>query len=140
MQNKQIVLTSDRPPKEIEVLEERLRNRFEGGLLADVQPPTLETRIAILRRKSEEQKNPVDIKVLEYIAEMDSGDIRTSIGKLTKVIFFSTVPITSLVNNPFSSLPNSNLLKYSFITMFTYAPLYKTFSIASDANFLIFIF
>ncbi len=97
MQNKQIVLTSDRPPKEIEVLEERLRNRFEGGLLADVQPPTLETRIAILRRKSEEQKNPVDIKVLEYIAEMDSGDIRTSIGKLTKVIFFSKLhekPIT----------------------------------------------
>ena len=98
MQNKQIVLTCDRPPKEIEVLEERLRNRFEGGLLADVQPPTLETRIAILRRKSEEQKYPVDFKVLEHIAEMDSGDIRTSIGKLTKVIFFSKLhekPITS---------------------------------------------
>ncbi len=98
MQNKQIVLTCDRPPKEIEVLEERLRNRFEGGLLADVQPPALETRIAILRRKSEEQKYPVDFKVLEHIAEMDSGDIRTSIGKLTKVIFFSKLhekPITT---------------------------------------------
>ncbi len=97
MQNKQIILTSDRPPKEIEVLEERLRNRFEGGLLADVQPPALETRIAILRRKSEEQKYPLDIKVLTHIAEMDSGDIRTSIGKLTKVIFFSKLyekPIT----------------------------------------------
>lgn len=96
-QNKQIVLTSDRPPKEIEVLEERLRNRFEGGLLADVQPPTLETRIAILRRKSEEQKNPVDLKVLARIAEMDDGDIRSSIGKLTRVIFFSKLherPIT----------------------------------------------
>lgn len=96
-QNKQIVLTSDRPPKEIEVLEERLRNRFEGGLLADVQPPTLETRIAILRRKSEEQKNPVDVKVLARIAEMDDGDIRSSIGKLTRVIFFSKLherPIT----------------------------------------------
>ncbi len=101
-QNKQIVLTSDRPPKEIEVLEERLRTRFEGGLLADVQPPTLETRIAILRRKSEEQKYPLDYKVLEHIAEMDSGDIRISIGKLTKVIFFSKLyekPITpSLVD------------------------------------------
>ncbi len=97
-QNKQIVLTSDKHPKEIEVLEERLRTRFEEGLLADVQPPTLETRIAILRRKSEEQKYPVDLKVLEHIAEMDSGDIRTSIGKLTKVIFFSKLyekPITN---------------------------------------------
>ncbi len=97
MQNKQIVLTSDRPPHEIEVLEERLRNRFEGGLLADMQPPSLETRIAILRRKSEEQKCPVEIKVLSHIAEKDSGDLRTSIGKLTKVIFFSKLhdkPIT----------------------------------------------
>lgn len=102
MQGKQIVLSSDRPPKEIEVLEERLRTRFEGGLLADVQPPDLETRIAILRRKSEEQKSVVDIKVLAYIAEMDSGDIRSLIGKLTKVVFASKLherPITlELVN------------------------------------------
>lgn len=88
-QNKQIVLSSDRPIREIEVLEERLRSRFESGLIADVQVPSLETRIAILRRKSEEQKNPVDYKVLEHIAEMDDGDIRVSIGKLTKVIFYS---------------------------------------------------
>ena len=89
LQNKQIVLTSDRPPKEIEVLEDRLRTRFEGGLLADVQPPDLETRVAILRKKSEEQKCLVDIKVLTYIAEKTEGDIRTLIGKLTKVIFAS---------------------------------------------------
>ena len=89
MQNKQVVLTSDRPPKEIEVLEERLRTRFEGGLLADVQVPNLETRIAILRRKSEEQKCLMDFKVLSHIAEMNEGDIRSLIGKLTKVIFFS---------------------------------------------------
>ena len=102
MQNKQVVLTSDRPPNEIEVLEERLRTRFEGGLLADVQPPDLETRIAILRRKSEEQKCVVDMKVLSYIAEMNDGDIRTLIGKLTKVVFASKLherPITiDLVN------------------------------------------
>ncbi len=102
MQNKQVVLTSDRPPKEIEVLEERLRTRFEGGLLADVQPPDLETRIAILRRKSEEQKCVVDMKVLAYIAEMDNGDIRSLVGKLTKVVFASKLherPITiELVN------------------------------------------
>lgn len=97
MQNKQVVLTSDRPPREIEVLEERLRTRFEGGLLADVQTPDLETRIAILRRKSEEQKCLIDIKVLTYIAEMSDADIRTLIGKLTKVIFASKLhecPIT----------------------------------------------
>lgn len=101
-QNKQIVLTSDRPPHEIELLEERLRTRFEGGLLADVQAPDLETRIAILKRKSEEQKCVVDIKVLSYIAEMNDCDIRTLIGKLTKVVFASKLherPITiSLVN------------------------------------------
>ena len=102
MQNKQVVLASDRPPKEIEVLEERLRTRFEGGLLADVQPPDLETRIAILKRKSEEKKCVVNVKVLTYIAEMNDVDIRTLIGKLTKVIFASKLhekPITiELVN------------------------------------------
>lgn len=102
MQNKQVVLTSDRPPHEIEILEERLRSRFEGGLMADVQPPDLETRIAILRKKSEEQKCIVDIKVLTYIAEHSECDIRTLIGKLTKVIFASKLhekPITiELVN------------------------------------------
>ncbi len=102
MQNKQVVLTCDRPPKEIEVLEDRLRTRFEGGLLADVQIPDLETKIAILRRKSEEQKCVVDFKVLSYIAERSDDDIRTLIGKLTKVVFASKLherPITiELVN------------------------------------------
>lgn len=103
MQNKQVVLTSDRPPHEIEILEERLRSRFEGGLMADVQQPDLETRIAILRKKSEEQKCLIDIKILTYIAENSECDIRTLIGKLTKVIFASKLhekPITiELVND-----------------------------------------
>lgn len=102
MQNKQIVISSDRPPHEIEVLEERLRTRFEGGLLADVQKPDIETRIAILKKKSEEKKVVVDIKVLSYIAERGDEDIRSLIGKLTKVIFASQLhekPITiELVN------------------------------------------
>jgi chromosomal replication initiator protein len=84
-----VVLTSDRPPHEIELLEERLRTRFEGGLLADVQTPDLETRIAILRRKAEERKAVIDLKVLSYIAERNDCDIRTLIGKLTRVIFAS---------------------------------------------------
>ena len=97
MQNKQVVLASDRPPEEIEFLEDRLKTRFSGGLLADVQTPDLETRIAILRKKSEEQKCLVDIKVLAYIAETSDADSRTLIGKLTKVIFASKLherPIT----------------------------------------------
>ena len=102
MQNKQIVLTCDRPPHEIELLEDRLRTRFEGGLLADVQPPDVETRIAILKRKAEEQKCIVSLKVLTYIAEMNISDIRTLIGKLTKVLFAAKLherPITiELVN------------------------------------------
>ena len=97
MQNKQVVLTSDRPPKEIEVLEERLRTRFEGGLLADVSTPDLETKIAILRKKAEEKKSVVDIKVLSYIAEMDDeGDIRSLIGKLNKVLFASKLHETKI--------------------------------------------
>ena len=97
IQNKQVVLTCDRPPKEIEVLEDRLRTRFEGGLLVDVQTPDLETRIAILRRKAEEKKCIIDIKVLSYIAELGDEDIRSLIGKLTKVVFASKLhekPIT----------------------------------------------
>lgn len=102
MQNKQVVLACDRPPKDIELLDDRLRTRFEGGLLADVQPPDLETRIAILKRKAEEKKTLIDMKVLSYIAELGDGDIRSLIGKLTKVIFASKLhekPITvELVN------------------------------------------
>ena len=96
-QNKQVVLTSDCQPNEIEFLEERLKTRFAGGLVADVQTPDIETRIAILRKKSEEQKCLVDIKVLSYIAEGGDTDIRSLIGKLTKVIFASKLherPIT----------------------------------------------
>jgi chromosomal replication initiator protein len=102
MQNKQVVLASDRHPSEIEFLEDRIRTRFEGGLLADVQPPDLETRIAILKRKAEEQRCAIDIKVLTHIAEICEGDIRTLIGRLTRVIFASKLhekPITvELVN------------------------------------------
>lgn len=103
LQNKQVVLTSDRPPREIEVLEDRLRTRFEGGLLTDIQSPELELRIAILRKNATKQKCVIDIKVLSYIAELADCDNRTLIGKLTKVIFASKLhekPITiDLVND-----------------------------------------
>ncbi len=73
---KQIVLTSDRPPKEIATLEERLRSRFEMGLLADIQPPDLETRIAIIRRKAQVLDLPLQDDVAEYIANQLRSNIR----------------------------------------------------------------
>lgn len=88
-QNKQIVLTSDRPPKEIATLEERLRTRFEGGMIVDIQPPDLETKIAILKRKALDRKCPVSDDVLEFLAYDSGHDVRTLEGRLTKVIFAS---------------------------------------------------
>ena len=88
-QNKQIVLTSDRPPKEIATLEERLRTRFEGGMIADIQPPDTETKIAILKRKALDRKCPMPDDVLEFLARDSGHDVRTLEGRLTKVIFAS---------------------------------------------------
>ena len=88
-QNKQIVLTSDRPPKEIATLEERLRTRFEGGLITDVQPPDTETKIAILKRKAMEKRCFIPDEVLEYLAGDSGHDVRTLEGRLNKVIFAS---------------------------------------------------
>ncbi len=96
-QNKQIVITSDRPPKEIATLEERLRTRFEGGMIADVQPPDNETKIAILKRKALDKKCPVSDDVLEILARDSGHDVRTLEGRLLKVIFASRLheqPIT----------------------------------------------
>ena len=96
-QNKQIVLTSDRPPKEIATLEERLRTRFEGGMIVDIQPPSPETKIAILKRKAMDRKCSVPDDVLEFLARDSGHDVRTLEGRLTKVIFASKLheqPIT----------------------------------------------
>ncbi len=96
-QKKQIVLTSDRSPAEIATLEERLRTRFEGGMIADVQPPDMETKIAILKRKAFDRKCPISDEVLEFLASNSGHNIRTLEGQLTKVIFASKLreePIT----------------------------------------------
>ncbi len=97
-QNKQIVLTSDKHPREIATLEERLRTRFEGGMIVDVQPPDLETKIAILKRKALDRKCPInDPEVLEFLAAGTDHNVRTLEGHLTKVIFASKLheePIT----------------------------------------------
>ncbi len=96
-ENKQIVLTSDVPPKEIATLEERLRTRFEGGLIADIQPPDTETKIAILKQKAFERKAVIPPDVLDFLARDSGTDVRTLEGRLTKVIFASKLhekPIT----------------------------------------------
>ncbi len=83
---KQIVLTSDRPPKDMDILEERFRSRFEWGLLADIQRPTFETRMAILRKKQELDGSNIDDSVLQYIAENVNTNIRELEGSLNKVL------------------------------------------------------
>lgn len=87
---KQIIISSDKPPQDIEFLEERLRSRFEWGLIADVQPPDLETRIAILSKKAQSKGyNDIDYQILEYIATKAVRNIRKLEGALLKVIAFS---------------------------------------------------
>jgi chromosomal replication initiator protein len=88
-QDKQIVLSSDRPPKAMVTLEERLRSRFEWGLTADIQPPDLETRIAIIRSKAERAGRQVPVEILETIARLVQSNIRELEGALTRVLAFS---------------------------------------------------
>ena len=87
---KQIVLSSDRPPKAITTLEERLRSRFEWGLIADLTPPDLETRIAILRSKAEDQLDLIPPEVIEFIARKVVSNVRELEGALNRVIAYAS--------------------------------------------------
>ena len=88
---KQIILSSDTPPKEIAKLEERLRSRFEWGLIADIAKPDLETRVAILQKKAEDELLHVDGEVLEMIAERVASNIRELEGCLTRLVAYSSL-------------------------------------------------
>lgn len=104
--NKQIVISSDRTPKEIPTLEDRLRSRFEWGLITDITPPDLETRIAILRKKCEEEKVEIPNEAMIYIANHIHTNIRELEGALTRVAAYS-----KLVNQPLTPEMVSEALK-----------------------------
>ncbi|ENZ00180.1 chromosomal replication initiator protein DnaA [Clostridium thermobutyricum] len=94
--NKQIILSSDRPPKEIPTLEDRLRSRFEWGLIADIQVPDFETRMAILKKKADVENLSVANEVMVYIATKIKSNIRELEGALTRIIAYSSLTNRSI--------------------------------------------
>lgn len=98
-QDKQIIVSSDRPPKALVTLEERLRSRFEWGLTADIQPPDLETRLAILRTKAERTGRHIPNEVLGLIAERVQSNIRELEGALNRILAFADLSGSSLTPN-----------------------------------------
>jgi len=95
---KQIIISSDKPPKEIETLEERLRSRFEWGLTVDIQSPDYETRMAILRKKEELEGYNIDNEVIKYIATNIKSNIRELEGAMTKIVALSKLDNNKEIN------------------------------------------
>ncbi|HBC91626.1 MAG TPA: chromosomal replication initiator protein DnaA, partial [Pelotomaculum sp.] len=89
--NKQIIISSDRPPKDIPTLEDRLRSRFEWGLITDIQPPDIETRIAILRKKAQQENLSIPDECIYFIAYNIQSNIRELEGALIRVIAYATL-------------------------------------------------
>ncbi|MGF1573150.1 MAG: chromosomal replication initiator protein DnaA [Sumerlaeia bacterium] len=119
---KKIVLTSDRPPKEFTTLEDRLRSRFEWGVIADIAPPDLETRIAILRQKATMEKLPITDEVISHIAECVSKNIRELEGALKQIKVYAglhncpiTLSVAEDVLRPLMNSPQSSKVSIDHI-------------------------
>ena len=97
--SKQIILSSDRPPKEIHTLEDRLRSRFEWGLIADIQPPDFETRMAILKKKADVEGLNVANDVMVYIATKIKSNIRELEGALIRIVAYSSLTTKAISVN-----------------------------------------
>ena len=108
--NKQIILSSDRPPKAIPALEERLRSRFEGGMIADIGFPDFETRLAILKAKCEVKQIDLSSEILEYIALNLEQNIREMEGALNRLLIFKKI------NNKTPDLEITKKLLYNLIS------------------------
>lgn len=120
--NKQIILSSDRTPKEITTLEERLRSRFEWGLTADIQTPDLETRIAILKKKAQQENQYIPNDVLAFIADKVASNIRELEGALNRVVAYSdltdkeiTVELSTEALKEIISANNSRIINSTLI-------------------------
>lgn len=132
--NKQIILSSDKPPKEITTLEERLRSRFEWGLIADIQAPDLETRIAILRKKAQLENLNVSDEVMFFIADKIASNIRELEGALNRVIAFATLhdseinielsteALKDILSAPKAKIINSSLIQDAVARYFDLKP------------------
>ena len=103
---KQVIVSSDRPPKELKTLSDRLRSRFEWGLIADIQPPDFETRIAILRKKADDDNIDIPDEVIDFIATQIPSNVRELEGALTRIIAYG-----SLVHKPLTVNFAENLIK-----------------------------
>ena len=131
----QIVLSSDRPPKKIATLEERLRTRFEWGLITDIQPPDLETRVAILRKKTETENLSMPDDVLDYIANRIQTNIRELEGALIRVAAYASLTRSEITLDRAqqvlqSLLPNSNEARITSDLVMSVAALYFDVSVA----------
>lgn len=114
-QGKQVVLTSDRPPKAIPALDDRLRSRFEWGMIADISPPDMETRIAILQTKCQEKNFHLSTDLIQIIVDTVQSNIRELEGALNKIIAFhqlkNTGPTKETIKSILSTFENKNIKK-----------------------------
>lgn len=117
---KQIIISSDRPPKEIETLEERLRSRFEWGLIADIQAPDYETRVAILRKKAELENIDLPDDVMEYVANNVKSNIRELEGAVNKILAYSRLLLPQEITKDMAEAALKDLISPAEQTQITH--------------------